>query len=113
MMKQGAASDSFFNKTNPKDVILKIKIKDSFLSIEQGSFDGDTDKAQEAIQAFVDLHEVTQKSGGHGYGTLTVDGTPHSITPYGIDISMMLAFCKIDASTLGVTVPYFNIEYLM
>lgn len=80
--------------------IIQITIKNTKLHINKGDFEGSFGTAEEAIQAFADNHQITYKSLGHGYGTLCVQGVEHSITPYGIDISMMLKFCGIDESTL-------------
>ena len=46
-------------------------------------------------------NELTYQSLGRGYGSLSVNSVVHSITPYGIDISMMLQFCGINESELN------------
>ncbi|AWN73299.1 hypothetical protein LEAN103870_09495 [Legionella anisa] len=93
----------FFSKEEKKPVennTIHIKVKNTQLSIDKGHFEGSLGAAEEAIQFFADQNEITYKSLGHGYGILTVQGMNHHITPYGIDISMMLEFCNIDESKL-------------
>ncbi|QMT59283.1 hypothetical protein [Legionella sp. PC997] len=79
---------------------IQIKIENTHLNIDRGSFEGSIGAAEEAIQSFADHHEISYKSLGHGNATLIVQGMEHGITPYGIDISMMLKFCNIDESQL-------------
>ncbi|QLZ67870.1 hypothetical protein FOLKNPGA_00644 [Legionella sp. PC1000] len=101
--RQGQGYAQFFSKEEKKPVeknMIHIKIKNTQLNINKGHFEGSLGAAEEAIQSFADQNEITYKSLGHGYGTLTVQGVNHQITPYGIDISMMLEYCNIDESEL-------------
>lgn len=72
----------------------KITIADNnYLNIDLTNFTGDVDAAMTFVQDFCDTHKVSYKSYGHGYADLIIDGVTHDITPYGIDISMMIEFC--------------------
>ncbi|MGL5742894.1 MAG: hypothetical protein ACRCXC_10325 [Legionella sp.] len=84
---------------------ITINIKDGSLNLDKGSFAGDMAAAKEALQAFADGNEISFKSLGYGYGELMVNGEQHSINPYGIDVSMMLEFCNLDAVTLTTNAP--------
>jgi len=77
---------------------MSIKIKDNTINLDKGSFAGDVALAIKSIQAFCDQNTVTSASQGHGWGSLTVNGVKHAITPYGIDIAMMLKFCNLNVS---------------
>lgn len=78
---------------------FSIRIKDDSLNIDKGYFTGNLKKAQKAIQAFVDKNIFTYES-MRDYGTLTINGIDHDITPYGVDVFMMLQFCNIDIKNL-------------
>lgn len=80
--------------------MIHITLKNNKLNIDKGHFEGSLEAAEEAIQSFADKNDITYESHGHGYGTLSINGIKHGITPYGIDVPMMLEFCSIDASTL-------------
>ncbi|WP_454780224.1 hypothetical protein [Legionella sp. WA2022007384] len=90
----------FFSEEPVQNNNIQIAIKNTKLNIDKGNFDGRLEAAQEAIQAFADQNEIIYQSHGHGYGSLSVNSVAHSITPYGIDVSMMLQFCGINESEL-------------
>lgn len=84
------------NNNADKCKTVDIKITNGkTLTVEQGSFVGDREMARELIQDFCVKNTVTYQSHGHGYGALTVNDANHNITPYGIDLPMMLEFCGI------------------
>ncbi|WP_133134236.1 hypothetical protein [Legionella santicrucis] len=70
------------------------------LNIDVGDFKGDVDEVKAQLQAYADKNKI-EFSGFRGYGTLTVNGVKHNITPYGIDIPMMLEFFGFPNSTLS------------
>jgi hypothetical protein len=60
------------------------------ININLGDYTGDLSQAKETIQAFCNQNEVTYTGLGIGYATLTVNGQPRELTPYHIDIKMIL-----------------------
>ncbi|HTM63097.1 MAG TPA: hypothetical protein VL360_01195 [Gammaproteobacteria bacterium] len=70
-----------------------INANRSRLYLNFANFSGDEQAAVTFVQDFCNNHDVRCESYGHGYGELIVDGKSHDITPYGIDLTMMLEFC--------------------
>ncbi|KTD58875.1 hypothetical protein [Legionella shakespearei] len=70
--------------------------KKSRIGIDKGQFTGDVDKALDAIRAFCANNRIKINSFGFGYADLIIEDKTHSLTPYGVDIDMMLGFCGID-----------------
>lgn len=70
----------------------------SSINIHDEKFTGDIETALKLIQDFADDPEnnIEIRSFGRGYGEITINGTTHNYNPYGIDIFMILEFCKID-----------------
>lgn len=63
------------------------------INLEKGKFNGDVSKAMIYLQDFCSQAIAKSNSYGWGYGELIINGQKHSLTPYGIDIDMMLSFC--------------------
>ncbi|MCW8399735.1 hypothetical protein OQJ26_13140 [Legionella sp. PATHC038] len=99
--------EKLFSKENSleensiQDDTIRIALKNSYLNVEKGEFEGSLELAQEAIQAFLDKNVATYTAYGQGFGLLQINDATREITPYGIDIPMMLEFCGIDQSTLS------------
>jgi hypothetical protein len=66
------------------------------IGIDKGQYSGDVEKAIDAIKSFCATHEIKMVSHGWGYNDLIIEDKTHSLTPYGVDIQMMLDFCSID-----------------
>ena len=79
---------------------VKVIIKDSYLDLDIGSFNGDYEKAQEVLQSFANKNNISCQSLGFGCASLLVNGEQHLINPNELDISMMLQFCGINMSSL-------------
>ena len=47
------------------------------------------------IQEFCNNNSVEIESLGYGYAILKINDNKYDITPYGIDIPMMIKFCKL------------------
>lgn len=77
-----------------RNLTLRLKSGNT-INLEKGDFNGSVSKAMTYLQDFCNhaKNTVTIESFGHGYGKLTVNDQKHDITPYGIDIKMMLNFC--------------------
>ncbi|KTC82578.1 hypothetical protein Lche_0258 [Legionella cherrii] len=87
---------------NPiQDDTIRIALSNTYLYLEKGQFEGSLELAQEAIQDFLDKNAATYTAYGQGFGLLQINDGRRDITPYGIDIPMMLEFCGIDQSTLS------------
>ncbi len=69
-----------------------IKTTAGEINIENGNFSGDIAAACAFIQAECDKTTIGYESFGHGYGELTIGGKKYDISPYGIDINMMLGY---------------------
>jgi hypothetical protein len=73
---------------------LSVHLKNGeTINLEKGSFNGDVSKAMNYLQDFSSHAKMEIYSYGHGYGNLIINGQKHRITPYGIDIEMMLRLC--------------------
>lgn len=75
--------------------MISIRISNNTLNIDTGNFKGDVEEVRKELQAFANKNSI-KYSGFRGYGTLTVNEVKHAITPYGIDIEMMLEFCGLE-----------------
>jgi hypothetical protein len=73
---------------------IDLKIHGDTLNIDIGEYKGDISKAEKYLKEFCAKNKVEYSSRGHGGGTLTVNGENHRITPFGIDLDMMLKFCN-------------------
>ncbi len=60
------------------------------LNINLGEYKGSLSEARATIQEFCNQYEVIYKGLGLGYANLYIDGQVHELTPYHIDINMML-----------------------
>lgn len=60
------------------------------ININLGDFTGNLSEARDKIQTFCNEHEVKYEGLGIGYANLYVDGKVKDITPYHIDVIMML-----------------------
>jgi hypothetical protein len=76
---------------------MSIKIPNNTLYLNRGTFKGNVVKAIQEIQTYCNINNVEIQSRGHGYATLIINEKNHSITPYGIDILMMLEFCNFES----------------
>ncbi|WP_392537921.1 hypothetical protein [Legionella sp. 227] len=107
LYKTTAKIEKLFSTEQPieenliQDDTIRIAVKNTYLNVEKGQFEGSLELAQEAIQAFLDKNVATYTAYGQGFGLLQINDATHDITPYGIDIPMMLEFCGIDQSTLS------------
>ena len=48
------------------------------------------------IQTFCNKNIVEVENLGHGYSILKINGKNYDITPFGIDVDMMLKFCELN-----------------
>lgn len=73
---------------------LSVKFQNGeIVNLEKGKFNGNVSKAMAYLQDFCSHTTAESNSYGCGYGDLIINGQKHDITPYGIDIEMMLRFC--------------------
>lgn len=75
-----------------------IAIQGATINLEVGNFKGNVPQAIDVIQKFCGENNVRIESIGHGYNELHVNDQCHDLTPYGIDIEMMLGFCGFNNS---------------
>lgn len=73
--------------------------KKNKIGIDKGTYNGDVDKALDAIRAFCANHRIKINSFGYGYADLIIEDKICQLTPYGVDITMMLEFCGIDLTS--------------
>jgi len=71
-------------------MFYNVKIKNDTLGIDHGTFQGDSKKALAFIQTFCNSNDVRSEPYGHDYGSLFINDKAHAISPYGIDLNMMI-----------------------
>jgi len=71
------------------------------ININLGNYTGNLPQAKETIQAFCNQYEVRYEGLGMGYATLSVNGQSKDLTPYHIDINMMLDLIKQHTPSAG------------
>lgn len=80
-----------------------INIRDNKIGVSKGNYKGDVSQALGFIQGFCDKNHVKMESYGRGYNVLYINDQPHDITPYGIDLNMMIEFCGGNPDNLKPT----------
>ncbi len=77
---------------NANSIILRLQ-NGAPLPLKKGTFQGNIENATAYLQGFCNQNPVTYNHFGLGYMDLVVNNQPHDITPYGVDIEMMLQYC--------------------
>lgn len=70
-----------------------LNINNDTINLAKGNFQGNVSDAMNYLQDFCTKNTIRYQSLGLGYGKLFVNQKLHNITPYGIDLKMMLRYC--------------------